>query len=233
MGSESPSSRSSDSFKQRDQRGSTRRVSANGPQNHNLILQHQGSMKKKAPPAPRPKPNGDDSSSSGGGSNVNIYAHIRQASDPAPMPTYAQVERKRSNAKASSHLRNNSVDFVSHSNNGTGHVSEIGVKSTSTLPAHQKQHAQAIAVAAPPAFAQGQAVYSSLQRPRPSIPPPPLPPHQTKPAHRQSNGQSHDSLPSLPPEQEIVVDGSRLVPVPPPRKVHVGYCISSLTEFHC
>lgn len=216
VGSESPSSRSSDSFK-RETRNSTKRISASSTQNHNLILHHQGSVKKKiAPSMPRPVAGGEDSSSSGGGSNANIYAHVRQTSDPAPVvPTYAQIERKRSNA--SGHWRNHSVDLTTPQNGSLAHISD-GNKTIATSKhsaPNGKQQTNANSNNNMPI----QPIYSSLQRPR--VPPPPLPPHQNKIPER--NGQTRD----LALTSDVDVEMNRLVPVPPPRKSYVSYYLVS------
>ncbi|KAI1289605.1 Arf-GAP with SH3 domain, ANK repeat and PH domain-containing protein 1 [Halotydeus destructor] len=213
--SESPSSRSSDSFK-RDQRGSTRRVSGQaaiaGAPVQLAMLQSQGSIKRKAPIVPKVI-TAEELRPSEFGLN-NVAAHVRQTSEPVNMPTYAQIERKKSNATASGHLRNRSVDLVTSNvkNNNGGHISE-GSKTIATTKYnsigannnfHQLQQSQA------------QPIYSSLQRPR--VPPPPLPPHQNVKQVNSSNGLGRE-VPLIPAHGEVT-PVNRLVPVPPPRKIY-------------
>ncbi|RWS25580.1 arf-GAP with SH3 domain: ANK repeat and PH domain-containing protein 2-like protein [Leptotrombidium deliense] len=91
VGSESPSSRSSDSFKSKKMG----------------IFTHGGSIKKKAPPPPnKMNTSGDESSSSSGGARVSnnskIYAHTRTISDTSTITN-----------TGSHHYKNLSVDLNS------------------------------------------------------------------------------------------------------------------------
>lgn len=234
VGSESPSSLSSDSFRNREQM-SLRRSSAGNMTAAQILFRAGGSFKKKLTPTsgPKSKSAAEDSSSSGSGakggnktkSTSNSYSHIRTPSD-SHAPVYSQVNSSHRN---SGHWRNRSVDLVS--NNTATPLSSIGrnsnnqghntLSSITTTSDNNKSMSKT-----PPGTVNGSGqVFSSLQRPR--CPPPPLPPHHTNtPVSRTNNDLDHSAARIMFQEvPEKIVDSARIipVPVPPPRKV---------SEFH-
>ena len=230
VGSESPSSLSSDSFRNREM--SLRRSSAgNMTTAAQILFRAGGSFKKKLTPTSgsKSKSAAEDSSSSGSGakgggnkSTSNIYSHIRTPSDSAPV--YAQINSSHRN---SGHWRNRSVDLVS--NNTTTPLSTIGRNSNqghNTLSsATTTSDNKSVMSKTPPGTLNGSGtVFSSLQRPR--CPPPPLPPHHTNTPVSRATNHDHDHSASRIMYQEITdkMDTNRVipVPVPPPRKVSLA-----------
>lgn len=209
MGSESPSSRSSDSFKQaQNRRGS----SAGGP-----FTRHGGSLKKKNPiisTGPEAlnstKTSGDEGSSSGCADSIKknpakIKLHTRTPSDPAAV------------YHLPGHLRNLSIDSTTET--GTFKSTKSGSISSTGTPATNS-------------------IYASLQRPRCPPPPLPSSHSVNKPSpehssNRLSNGRSIESLSAIssgadidrPPRSSIDPQ-----PVPPPRKVYCILPINLLTN---
>lgn len=242
VGSESPSSLSSDSFRNREM--SLRRSSAgNMTTAAQILFRAGGSFKKKLTPnsGSKSKSAAEDSSSSGSGakggnkSTSNIYSHIRTPSDSNAVPVYAQINSSNRN---SGHWRNRSVDLVS--NNTTTPLSSIGRNSnnhghnTLSSATTTSDNNKSISKTPPGTFNGSGQVFSSLQRPR--CPPPPLPPHHTNTPLARTNNDHLDHSAARVMYQEVAtkVEPNRImpVPVPPPRKVRSFYeCWHILLNF--
>ena len=170
-------------------------------------------------------------------SKVNMLSHIRTPSDPADpgvIPIYAQVANR-----SSGHWRNRSGDNHNSSFNGGSKPTPApktnlnGSYSSSTSSSASKHYQQQVQQQPVTSSTQilnstpntSSALYASLQRPR--VPPPPLPPHQTKttPLRTNSNGLQEDGMttatayPAMDSDDTSQIRSAIPLPVPPPRRV--------------
>ena len=212
-----------------------RRVSAGSTVQSNF---GRSSFKKKhSLPLPSPPKNG--SSGDNNHHDVNIYSHIRTPSDPVAVeavtptsggPIYAQIK-----TRSSGNWRTRSID------NSSGIIDTKPIpapkvnlngsysSSSSSASKHAQQSSSSIITVTASSNTttsintpSSSALYASLQRPR--VPPPPLPPHQTKttPLRTNSIGRQEDyPLMDADLENNSLIRSSIPLPVPPPRRVRI------------